>query len=105
MLGQNCKVATTAGSVSPVRVENRAVAARAEAGVVDARDAAGSQPRGDVAGDVDVRLRFAARDELLGELRGDVLADFEAADADARAEPRGVGDRSEEHTSELQPRG
>src|ERR1051326_6075684 len=69
-------------------MEDRAVAARAEAGVVDLRDAARAQPRRREAGDIDVRLGVRAVDELLGELLRGFFADFEAADADARAEPR-----------------
>src|SRR5207248_4786361 len=61
--------------------------ARAEGGVVDAGDAALPQPGGDEAGDVDVGLGAGAVDEGLVELLGNLLPDFEAADADARPEP------------------
>src|SRR6266480_1312154 len=88
-LHQNCKVASTPFPIAPVRMEDRSVTARAEAGVVDAGDAALAQPRGDEAGDVDVGLGAAAIDEGLLELLGNLLPDFEAADADARPEPCG----------------
>src|SRR6184192_1139049 len=86
-LHQNCKVASTPFPIAPVRMEDRSVTARAEGGVVDAGDAALAQPGGDEAGDVDVGLGAGAIDEGLVELLGNLLPDFEAADANARAEP------------------
>src|SRR5712691_2935005 len=100
LTGHNCKVATTALRIAAIGVEEglellgACSTPRAHRDVHDPPNPALFQPVPRQCGDVDVGLRSAgAVDEGAGvrvggaELVDDVLADFEAADADGRAEP------------------
>src|SRR5437588_208210 len=95
LMRRNCKVSSTSARVAAIRVEDRSVTARAEAGIVNVRrrDSPLDQQRGSEARQVDMRLHPAAIDEpfrlgiRIAELIDDFLADFETADADGRPEP------------------
>src|SRR5205807_2337931 len=82
----NCKVPSTS-FVASVRVENRARTPRAQLRVDESREASLAQNRRCERHDVHVRFRPAgAIDEPHVELRSDLLAHLEAADADRRSE-------------------
>src|SRR5258708_581869 len=100
LTGHNCKVATTALRIAAIGVEEGlevlgpSSAPAAHRYVHDSSDAALFQHVPRQCGDIDVGLRSArAVDEGAGvrvggtELLDDLLAHFEAADADGRAEP------------------